>query len=358
MNIPIQNIYYLLCYAWNKMEEKDIVNVDASDYDQLPDLLAKVLITGCNRLFKRGLDRSYVQTTELYSGVKGKLQFTESIKTQSFLFGKSVCSYDEFNHNILPNQLLKGTLLVLYRMKEIDVELRHQLRESVNHFYDVSDIIPSIPDFHRVQIHRNNSFYDFLLKVCRFIIEQMSLDERTGHYKFRDLLRDQRTMQTLFEEFVYNFYSIRQNEFKVKSDTIIWNATPINQSRKEYMPVMKTDISLTSDKRKIVMDTKYYTEALKMNQYANLKFHSSNLYQLYSYLKNLEHVSEPASNVNASGILLYPTTSMELDETFLIDKHFVSVCTVNLATNWKQIEARLLELLKEKKDVEVIDNKN
>ena len=58
MNIPIQNIYYLLCYAWNKMQEKDIVDVNTSDYDQLPDLLGKVLINGCNRLLKQGLERS------------------------------------------------------------------------------------------------------------------------------------------------------------------------------------------------------------------------------------------------------------------------------------------------------------
>ncbi|MEP6951103.1 MAG: hypothetical protein ABI863_17575 [Ginsengibacter sp.] len=348
MTIPIQNIYYLLCYAWNKMQEKDIVNIDASDYDQLPDLLAKVLISGCNRLFKQGLDRNYIEITEVYSGVKGKLEFTESIRTQAFLFGKSVCRFDDFSHNILPNQLLKGTLLLLYKMKGIDKELHNQLWEGAQHFYYVSDIIPSVPDFHRVQIHRNNSFYDFLLKICRFIVEQLSLDEITGFYKFRDLLRDQKTMQSLFEEFVRNFYSIRQNEFKVKSETISWNATPLKQSRSEYMPMMKTDISLISKKRKIVLDTKYYHEALTMNQYETLKFHSGNLYQIYSFLKNLEHVSEPASNANASGILLYPTTSIELDETFLIDKHLVSVCTVNLATGWKQIEGRLLELLNEK----------
>ena len=111
------------------------------------------------------------------------------------------------------------------------------------------------------------------------------------------------------------------------------------------MPAMQTDISLISKERKIVIDTKYYQEALTMNQYSNLKFHSANLYQLYAYLKNLEHFTESNVNVNASGILLYPTTTIELDETFLIDNHYISVCTVNLATGWKQIEGRLMSLL-------------
>ena len=325
MNIPIQNVYYLLCYAWNKMREKDIVNVDTSDYDQLPDLLAKVLLTGCNRLFKQGFDRNYIESTELYSGIKGKLDFNNSIKVQAFLFGKSICCFDEFSHDILPNRLLKGTLMVLYKMKEIDKELKHQIRNAIDHFYGVTDMVPSSRDFHRVHIHRNNSFYDFLLKICLTIVEHISLDEKTGKYKFRDLLRDQGTMQSLFEKFVFNFYSIRQANFKVKREIISWKAEPINKSRVEYMPAMQTDISLIAKDRKIVMDTKYYQEALTMNQYSNLKFHSANLYQLYSYLKNLEHNIESKININASGILLYPTTTIELDETFLIDNHFINV---------------------------------
>ena len=348
MDIPVQNIYYLLCYAWNKILEKEIVDVDASNYDQLPELLAKVLITGCNRLFKQGLDRNYVECTELYPGVKGKLAFTESIKKQTFLFGKSVCHFDEFNHNILPNQLLKGTLQVLYKTANIDTNLRDKLKNAVWHFNEVLDIVPSIPDFHRVKIHRNNIFYDFLLKICRFIIENMSLDEKTGHYKFRDVLRDQATMQSLFEEFVRNFFSINQNEFKVKRERIHWNALPIGSSRPEYIPIMQTDISLVSSKRKIVIDTKYYHDALTMNQYSTQKFHSTNLYQIYSYLKNLEHISDPVLSTNISGILLYPTTNIELDESYMIGGHIISVCTVNLAKSWKQIEERLLELLVEK----------
>src|SRR5262245_56846409 len=107
MNIPIQNIYFLLCYAWNKMQEKDMVDVNVSDYQQLPDLLAKVLISGCNRLLKQGLEKSYVETTEVYSGIKGKIELNESIRMQTFLHGKSVCSFDEFSSNILPNQIIK-----------------------------------------------------------------------------------------------------------------------------------------------------------------------------------------------------------------------------------------------------------
>ncbi|MBN2439660.1 MAG: hypothetical protein JXL20_13790 [Deltaproteobacteria bacterium] len=54
--IPIQNIYYLLCYAWNRLEERDIVDVTGIDSTNLADLFAKVLIGGVGHLFKRGFD--------------------------------------------------------------------------------------------------------------------------------------------------------------------------------------------------------------------------------------------------------------------------------------------------------------
>ena len=41
VNIPIQNIYYLLCYAWDKLTEKEVVGVEAIDTTTLADLFAR-----------------------------------------------------------------------------------------------------------------------------------------------------------------------------------------------------------------------------------------------------------------------------------------------------------------------------
>jgi len=41
VNIPIQNIYYLLCYAWDKLVEKEVVNVESINSTSLADLFAR-----------------------------------------------------------------------------------------------------------------------------------------------------------------------------------------------------------------------------------------------------------------------------------------------------------------------------
>ena len=58
MEIPIANIFYLLCYAWDVLEEKDtLADVNALQSTDLLDLFARVLVNGTRRLLRRGLDR-------------------------------------------------------------------------------------------------------------------------------------------------------------------------------------------------------------------------------------------------------------------------------------------------------------
>ena len=76
MAIPIENIYFLLCYAWNKLDEKERVDVSIDDKTELLDLFAKVLITSSKLLLKRGIDKSYIDHEEEISGVKGKIEIS------------------------------------------------------------------------------------------------------------------------------------------------------------------------------------------------------------------------------------------------------------------------------------------
>jgi 5-methylcytosine-specific restriction enzyme subunit McrC len=58
--IPISNLYYLLCYAWNRLEENNFVEIEALPRQDLPNLFARVLINGVKRLLRQGVDRVYI----------------------------------------------------------------------------------------------------------------------------------------------------------------------------------------------------------------------------------------------------------------------------------------------------------
>jgi McrBC 5-methylcytosine restriction system component len=78
--IPISNLYYLLCYAWRRLDERDFVDIETNPFQDLPNLLARVLIGGVKRLLRQGFDREYVSCREDSQNPKGKIDIADSIK--------------------------------------------------------------------------------------------------------------------------------------------------------------------------------------------------------------------------------------------------------------------------------------
>ena len=95
VKIPIQNVYYLLCYAWDKLAEKDVVAVEAIDSTSLADLFARVLINGTNHLLKRGFDRGYVSHREWTGRIRGRICFQEATRRNPTTTGRLPCDFDE-----------------------------------------------------------------------------------------------------------------------------------------------------------------------------------------------------------------------------------------------------------------------
>lgn len=345
MHIPIENIYYLLSYAWNRLEEAETIDVNPSDYNDSINLFARVIVAGSNHLLKRGLDKSYIAIQEDIPGIKGRIMFKDSLNKQLFDQGKANCSFDEFSSNVIHNQILKSTLRKLTRFAELDSDLRTKVWDCYYRFIGVDEIDIQLHHFQKVRIHRNNYGYDFLLKVARLIFENAVLDESSGSYKFVDFTRDERAMAGLFEDFVRSFYSREQSMYKVRREDIKWKADALYGSDLSLLPKMQTDITLESVDHKLIIDTKFYRSTLSSN-FNSEKIHSNNLYQIYSYLSNVAKDSKNPNNESCDGMLLYPTTQQgTVEETYQMGSHRIRVATVDLSQDWRTIHERLLELI-------------
>jgi len=168
------------------------------------------------------------------------------------------------------------------------------------------------------------------------------IDESSGDYKFKDFLRDEKAMARLFESFVRNFYKIEQSEFNVKREDIKWKFVAENETDLSMLPIMSTDISLQSSSRKIIIDTKYYKEALKA-RFTQEKINSGNLYQLFSYLKNQESESEITKS--CEGILLYPAVESNFSFCYNYENHRIRIMSINLNQDWHYIKKDLLDII-------------
>ncbi len=342
MAIPIENIYYLLCYAWDTLEEKEKVKVSMDESPEILDLFTKVLIIGTRILLKRGIEKDYITETKEMAGVKGKLELSPTVKTGIYLRQRTVCTHDEFSANILSNQILLSTIYRILRTREVNADLKNQIKSLVWLFGSIEPIDLSHRVFNSVRLHRNNRFYAFLLNVCRIIYENTLPTEKPGNWHFVDFTRDRRKMESLFEAFIRNFYRREFPHWKVRSEHLYWQFSVTDEAHRAYIPIMKTDISIENEQGKAIIDAKYYQESLT-SQYDREKLHSTNLYQLFSYLMN-QRSTDPASK-RTRGMLLYPKTGAELDLDYWYEEHLIQIKTVNLNQHWGLIEERLKYLL-------------
>jgi 5-methylcytosine-specific restriction enzyme subunit McrC len=284
MAIPIQNLYYLLCYAWDKLAEKEIVEIKDDEAANYLDLFARVLLGGLNHLFKRGLDRYYIEEEDIVQGIKGKLYLAITVKQNLLQRHRTYCVYDDFSHNILHNQIIKTTITRLIRTKDLDEALKTQLRAYYWRLRDLDEITLYPSTFKWVHLHKNNYFYDFILKICELIYSNLLPAQEPGKYKFRDFDQNETQMSSLFESFIRNFYR-SETSFDVGREDIQWALKSESADAAKYLPKMQTDVSLSSKTRKIIIETKYYKETFQ--QYYDVdKIHSANLYQLFAYIKN------------------------------------------------------------------------
>ena len=113
--IPIKNIYYMLSYAFQMLNEQGYKNLATEDFDNAGDLCAAILIRGISYQLKRGLGREYISETDTISAIRGKIEITESIKNQSMIRSQMVCTYDEFSVNSPLNQIIKSTVMLLLK---------------------------------------------------------------------------------------------------------------------------------------------------------------------------------------------------------------------------------------------------
>lgn len=342
MLIPIRNIYFLLCYAWDRLEEGCFVHVQQDECKSYADLFARVLESGVIHLLKRGLDRGYVTEEEDTSCLRGKFDVSTTIKHNCLQQARGHCLFDTLSYDVTHNRIIKTTIGRLVRCDDLDPILRNRLLGVYRRLHDIAAIDLSPNVFGRVTLHRNNAYYGFLLNVCRLIYDCLLIDETTGTAKFRDFVRDEAAMARLFERFVYNFFDREQDLFQVKSERIDWQGVTAQEEHLAFLPTMRTDVSLISKDRHIVLDTKYTVNTLQ-SFHASETIKSSNLYQLFAYLKNFQRLEKGGRQVE--GILLYPTVSKTLDLEYVIQGHRIRIATVDLNSTWKDITKRLLGLL-------------
>ena len=344
MKIPIRNVYYLLCYACGeRILEPGAEGTGATcGPENLTSLLASVLIRRMKQLVRWGLDRNYTEAEEETIAPRGRIAFGASVAQCSVRRQVLICRRDELDVNVLQNQVLRTTLHLLANDQSIDV-LRRIEAARLERLLHLIDIIPVNQDvFRRVQLHRSNAGYRFLVNVCELIWLGLLPDPEAFPHRtiFNKIHDDDRVMERIFEEFIGNFYRIEIPSLDVSMQEMLkWDAD--HGSDLQYLPVMRADAVLRSRRtgRTLVADAKYYRETL-VSFHDRERVRSGHLYQITAYLRSAE-----LKSVDTEGLLIYPQSGAPVSATFFLSGRKVRVRTVDLSTDWREIHTSLCDLV-------------
>ena len=343
MRIPIDNIYYLLCYAWGHADHVDTVESGLlRGVSSVQDLLGIVLAQGTFQAIKRGVDRGYIEYRDDLVGVRGKIEPSEMVKRAVRSRGRVSCVFQELDLDILLNQIIRSTLHDLLLLPELDAKIRGDVRSAYQKLHGISIIHLNREIFRRVQLDASRRHYHFLINICELVHQQILPDAEGGGTRFRDFREDEHRMWKLFEDFVLEFLRREQSEYAVNPSgrRIKWfDASGATAEDLSWVPQMEADVILESRHRRIVIDTKFYSHSFQRFGESK-KVHSGNLYQLLAYLRN-RHESYP-TGPRHEGILLYPVVDEPISVDVRLEGFRIQARGIDLGRPWQSIHDEML----------------
>ena len=325
----------MLSYAFRVLNEKEYRKIEAESFENAAELLSEILILGVQKQIKQGLVKDYIDITEDISSPKGKINITESINDLSFIKGKLNCTYDEFSLNCYLNQILKSTMNLLVR-SDISRKRKKNLKNLLMYFREV-DLIDIKSINWKIRFDRNNQTYKMLVNICYLVINGLIHSEASGDVKVMEFLDDQ-LMSTLYEKFLLNYFRKEHPYLLAHAPQIDWQ---IDSGVDFLLPKMKTDVTLECGGRILIIDAKFYSQNISEN-YGKSIHHTSNLYQIFTYVKN-KALELEGIDVEVSGMLLYARTneSIQPDSDYVMSGNMISVKTLDLNQEFNVIKEQL-----------------
>lgn len=333
--IKVQNVYYMLSYAFQNLNETEARNYSSEKFEFIDDLFTAILAKGIAKQVKRGLGKEYLYHTEELASPKGRICVSDILKLRSVQKNVVSCSLDELVDNTYMNQILKSTSLLLLHSQDVAKENKKQLKKVLLFFSNVDTVNCRTIDWSRLQYNRNNASYKMLMNICYLIVHGMLISETEGQLKLSRYVDDQQ-MHVLYEKFILEYYKKHFPEFKVTQSHIPWNT---DDGMIELLPRMRSDIMIEYKGRTLIIDAKYYDSAMQKNsRYGNQTIHSHNLYQIFAYVKN----KDVSNSGTVSGMLLYANTDGENpDMDYQMSGNKISVKTLDLNCDFGLVKAQL-----------------
>ncbi|HEY9702650.1 MAG TPA: hypothetical protein V6C58_09400, partial [Allocoleopsis sp.] len=253
--IPLLNLFQLLEYAYN-IESfkllKGLINCQSIPefYSYLANILARKII----ELNRKGLYRTYREKTEYSGYLRGRLHWQENLKKPANVQFK--CTYQEHTGDIMENQLLAWTLLVISHSGLCQEQAILSVRHAYHILQGIVNIKPLIEaEYNNIKYHRLNGDYQPLHNLCKFFLSHSSPSHKIGKNTMSPFLVN---MWRLYELFVAEWLKIHiSQDDSIKTQYHF----PIHEHIEYIIDIIIYDKK--TKKPRFILDTKYKYEFKK-----------------------------------------------------------------------------------------------
>ncbi|WP_151087406.1 5-methylcytosine restriction system specificity protein McrC [Hymenobacter baengnokdamensis] len=344
--IRVENLYYLLSYAWGLLPvEAPESRGTETPPETLLELLAVLLRDRLEQLVKRGLDQDYRTEETLTAMPRGKLLLGRSMRELTLPRARLWCETDHRTVDTTLNRLVKAAAQRLAEEEAVSMAIREELRWHLRSFRGVQEVPLLAPKLGTVRVYRHTARYGMAVHISQLVRHLALPTQEAGTVLVPDVWRDERKMAQLFEQFVRNFYDFHlRGKAKVWAKAFRWNLVAEDDQAKKHLPRMKTDVVIEYlDKKRIaLLECKFYPQALAAEHYGSRRVRSSHLYQLFAYQ---QHLKGQFPGRELRSVLLYPVGDESLLLRYQLEGEPVRVYTLNLNQAWQDIHKDMLSLL-------------
>ena len=251
-------------------------NIARYDNDIL-ELLIGVFVDELLSLFKRDINRSYRITIENESFIKGKIDFTQNVKKNSYRKHLHSLIYEQFTENILMNRIFKTVVLNLVK-KTMVKENKMKLGQALLWLEDVEQIKITDDIWDQVTFTRLNHQYSTVFNMAKLFYHNSSINLNKGdEVTFSFLI----PVNQLFERYVFKMLSCINLG---KMGYTVMYQSPVRSlgyiDGKEYYK-LRPDISVVKGNQVMVIFDAKYKEIIDAD--GNNLVLQSDIYQMLAY---------------------------------------------------------------------------
>ena len=202
--IFIRNIFYMLSYAFQELRRNNYADIAGEDFNNVHDLFAEILVHSVSFQLKQGLRKEYIERHDVLSSMRGKLDMQATIRERLSRRMTLGCEYDELSVDNLYNQIVKSSIQLLVKQKDVKKERKVKLWRLLVFFNDVSEVDLRQVQWKNLRFDRNCCTYQTLCFICFFLVHDLLLTTESGNHHMPQFSDDH--MCRLYEKFILEYF--------------------------------------------------------------------------------------------------------------------------------------------------------